>query len=79
MSENSFPSEEWGLCRECRWWQIEPDVMIKNDTIGACIDEELQPYKISVTATSGCAMFSRGTPARAAGSSRQPPEAKPTR
>ena len=69
----------WGLCKECKWWQIEPDASAENPTIGMCIDETLQPYQLRVSGNSGCNLFMEGKPARAAGSSAQPPQAAPQR
>ena len=28
---------EWGLCKDCKWWQIEPKAAVKNLTMGLCI------------------------------------------
>jgi hypothetical protein len=70
---------DWGLCKDCRWWQIEPDATITNTTCGLCIDEDLQPYLLRVSGDSGCNHFMEGTPARAEGSGASPPTAKPTR
>ena len=25
---------EWGLCRDCKWWQIEPDAHVELQTVG---------------------------------------------
>lgn len=72
-------SDNWGLCRDCKWWQVEPDAAIEDVTMGLCIDEELQPYLVRVSGNSGCNRFMEGTPARAEGSSCQPPEAVPQR
>lgn len=72
-------STQWGLCKECKWWQIEPNSSIENTTMGMCIDETLQPYQVRVSGNSGCNLFMAGKPARAAGSSGQPPEAEPQR
>jgi hypothetical protein len=70
---------EWGLCKDCRWWQIEPDAPVKDATLGLCIDYELQPFRLLVSGNSGCNHFMEGEPARAAGSSSQPPTADPVR
>lgn len=69
----------WGECRACKWWQIEPEAAISNPTMGLCIDEQLQPVLLRVSGNSGCRRFMAGKPARAAGSSGRPPTAKPTR
>ena len=72
-------SERWGLCKACKWWQIEPDGTIEDTTMGFCIDEELQQYKFRVSGNSGCNRFMEGKPARAKGSSDRPPTAEPQR
>jgi hypothetical protein len=70
---------DWGLCKDCKWWQIEPDAMIEDTTLGLCIDEELQRFNLRVSGNSGCNRFMKGEPARAMGSSTAPPSAMPTR
>ena len=74
MSEST-----WGLCKDCKWWQIAPEGSIANNTMGLCIDEELQPFRLRVSGNSGCNHFMAGEPARAAGSSAAPPTAVPQR
>jgi len=68
-----------GLVHELPVGQIEPKAEIAEETVGLCIDENLQPYRMSITGIGGCNRFMKGQPARAEGSSRQPPTAKPTR
>lgn len=70
---------EWGECKDCKWWQIEPDATVANTTMGLCIEESLQRFRLRVSGNSGCNKFMRGTPARAKGSSAVPPTAEPTR
>lgn len=70
---------QWGLCVECKWWQVEPDAALEQATHGLCIDEKLQAFLLRVSGGSGCNRFARGTPARAAGSGSCPPTAKPVR
>ena len=72
-------SNEWGLCKDCKWWQIEPDASIRATTMELCIDEDLQRFTLRVSGNSGCNRFISGKPARAKGSSGRPPTAKPTR
>jgi len=69
----------WGLCRTCEWWQIELRATVKKDTLGLCIEEKLQPFLLRVSGNSGCNRYMKGTPARAPGSSKAPPTAKPIR
>jgi hypothetical protein len=75
----AMPNDDWGLCRDCKWWQIEPKAAVENLTMGLCIDEELQPFQLRVSGNSGCNRFMPGKPARAAGSSEAPPVAAPVR
>jgi hypothetical protein len=69
--------ESWGLCKDCKWWQIEPRAAIANTAMGLCIDEDLQDFKLRVSGNSGCNRFMEGRPARAKGSSEAPPVAAP--
>jgi len=71
--------QQWGLCKDCKWWQIEPKASATNTTVGLCIDEDLQPYRLRVSGNSGCTRFMEGKAAHAEGSSGQPPTAKPQR
>ena len=74
MAEN-----EWGFCKDCKWWQIDPDAHVANTSLGLCIDEDLQPFRLRVSGNSGCNRFLPGEPARAEGSGAAPPTAQPTR
>ncbi len=78
MKESSDKGN-WGICMECQWWQVEPEAKITQSTLGFCIDEELQPYRLSIPGNGGCNKFAQGQPARGDGSSRQPPTATPAR
>jgi hypothetical protein len=73
------PQGDWGLCKDCKWWQIEPDATVTNTTAGLCIEEKLQPFQLRVTGIAGCNCFAPGTPARAKGSGEAPPTAEPQR
>ena len=70
---------EWGLCKDCKWWQIEPTASVANNTMGLCIDEVLQCFRLRVSGNSGCNRFMPGEPARAEGSGAAPPTAKASR
>jgi hypothetical protein len=74
MSQNG-----WGQCKDCKWWQIEPKSSVENLTLGLCIDEDLQQFRLRVSGNSGCNRFMSGKPARAAGSANAPPTAEPVR
>jgi len=69
--------KEWGLCKDCEWWQLEPNASLENTTMGLCIEEKLQPFVLRVSGNSGCNLFMPGKPAHAPGSSEAPPTAKP--
>jgi len=77
MSESS--SSSWGPCKSCKCWQIEPGATPKASTMGLCIEEKLQPFRLRVSGSSGCNRYMEGKPAKAKGSSSSPPTAKPTR
>jgi hypothetical protein len=72
-------ADNWGLCKECKWFQVEPGAKAGDRTMGLCIEEELQPYRLRVSGNSGCSQFVSGKVAHAAGSSEAPPVAEPTR
>ena len=72
-------SASWGLCKNCKWFQIEPGGSPENLTLGLCIEELLQPFRLRVSGNSGCNRFTEGNPAHAKGSSGAPPTAKPQR
>ena len=48
----------WGLCKECKWWQIEPDSTGDDHALGLCIDEELQPFLLRINGSGGYAITS---------------------
>jgi hypothetical protein len=79
MSKNGHQNGHWGLCKDCKWWQIEPDGSVENNTMGLCIEEKLQAFRLRVSGNSGCNRFMPGKPATAKGSSAAPPLAAPTR
>ncbi len=72
-------TSNWGLCIQCKWWQVEPAAALASTTHGLCIEQSLQPYLLRVSGGSGCGLFVEGEPARAAGSGNCPPTAAPTR
>jgi hypothetical protein len=72
-------SNSWGLCKNCKWLQIEPNAEVQNLTLGLCIEEKLQPFQLRVSGLSGCNRFVEGKPAHAKGSSEGPPSAKAQR
>jgi hypothetical protein len=79
QATNNNNKHDWGLCKDCKWWQIEPDAEVRNLTMGLCIDEKLQPFVLRISGNGGCNRFMSGKPARAAGSSAKPPTAQPQR
>ncbi|HEY1860177.1 MAG TPA: hypothetical protein VGG61_07475 [Gemmataceae bacterium] len=71
--------QEWGLCKDCKWWQVEPKARVENLSLGLGIEEKLQPFRLGVSGNSGCNRFMPGKPARAKASSEAPPVAEPVR
>jgi hypothetical protein len=69
----------WGFCKECKWWQIEPAATVRASTLGLCIEEKLQHFRLRVSGNSGCNRFMSGKPAHAKGSASGPPTAQPER
>ncbi len=74
-----MPDFNWGKCKDCKWFQVEPGANPENTTMGLCIEETLQDLRLRVSGNSGCNIFVAGEVAYAKGSSDAPPTAKPTR
>ena len=72
-------ASDWGMCKDCQWWQIDPGAYIADTTMGVCIEEALQPFRLRVSGTSGGNHYTPGQPTRVAGSSAAPPTAEPPR
>jgi hypothetical protein len=72
-------SNSWGLCKDCKWMQIEPDATPEDSILGLCIEEPLQPFTLRISGNSGCNRFMDGEPAYAKGSAKAPPTATPQR
>jgi hypothetical protein len=70
---------DWGFCKDCEWWQIDPGSNSTDNTMGLCTEEALQSFRLRVSGNSGCNRYSSGEPAHAAGSSAAPPIAQPQR
>ena len=70
---------DWGMCKDCQWWQIDPEVNVANTTMGVCIEDALQPFRLRVSGNSGCNHYTPGQPTHAVGSSAAPPTAAPQR
>ncbi|MCO6042868.1 hypothetical protein NG895_03005 [Aeoliella sp. ICT_H6.2] len=64
----------WGLCKDCKWWQIEPDASVQDLTLGVCIEKQLQDYELRISGLGGCNRFQAGEPTFAAGASEAPPQ-----
>ena len=77
--EAEMPATEWGECKDCKWFQIEPGKKAENNTMGLCIEESLQHLWLRVSGNSGCNYFMAGKLAHAEGSGSAPPTAKATR
>ena len=75
----AMAASDWGMCKDCQWWQIDPEAKMANTTMGLCIEEALQPFRLRVSGNSGCNHYTPGKPTHAAGSSAAPPTAAPQR
>ena len=75
----AMAASDWGMCKECQWWQIDPEAKAANTTMGVCIEDALQPFRLRVSGNSGCNHYTPGEPTHAAGSSAAPPTAAPQR
>jgi hypothetical protein len=72
-------TSDWGLCKDCQWWQIDPGATVADNTLGLCTEDEIHPFQLRVSGHSGCNHYTPGEPAHAAGSSAAPPAAAPRR
>ena len=72
-------ASDWGMCKECRRWQIDPEAKPANTTMGLCTEDALQPFRLRVSGNRGCNHYTPGEPDRTAGSSAAPPTAEPQR
>jgi len=72
-------SHGWGMCKDCKWWQIEPSQQPDERTMGHCLEGRLQPFMLRVSDESGCNRFLPGKPAAAAGAGQSSPAAAPRR
>ena len=62
---------EWGLCKDCKWFQVEPGAKVADSTMGLCIEESLQYLRLRVSGNSGLHEFMAGEVAYAKGSKRR--------
>ncbi|MBX3443831.1 MAG: hypothetical protein KF774_15590 [Planctomyces sp.] len=67
----------WGMCVDCRWWQIEPQAIATHQTTGACREPDMSVVLLRVTGNSGCGKFASGAPSRSEGASGKPPAPPP--
>jgi hypothetical protein len=72
-------ASDWGMCKACQWWQIDPEAHMANTTMGLCIEDARQPFRLRVSGNSGCTHYTPGEPTHAVGSSAAPPTAEPQR
>jgi hypothetical protein len=73
VSKSSKKNRNWGLCKDCKWWQIEPDAKVSDRTVGVCIEDSLHEFRLRITGNGGCTVFTEGKPGRHEGSSDRPP------
>ena len=53
-------ASDWGLCKDCHWWQIDPGAKSADHTMGVCTEEEMQPFRLRVSGHSGCNRYAPG-------------------
>ena len=74
-----MPENIWGECKDCKWWQIEPEASVGNLTMGLCIDEKLQPLPFASLGEQRVQPFHARRTGQSKGSGEAPPRAEPTR
>jgi hypothetical protein len=70
---NAHDDHEWGLCKNCEYWQVEPKAQVADATLGHCVHEELEHFNLRVSGQSGCNHYAPGQPKREEGASAAPP------
>ncbi|MHC5540746.1 hypothetical protein ACYOEI_21205 [Singulisphaera rosea] len=65
--------KNWGECKGCKYFEIEPGARAGDRTMGLCIVHELETYRLRVSGASGCTLFEHGKVAHAEGASKAPP------
>ena len=50
-------NDHWGHCKNCKWWDVESTEAAAREPIGYCMEEDLQPFHLRVTSSSGCNCF----------------------
>lgn len=67
--------QNWGECKSCRHFEIEPAATPANNTMGLCIVNDHEPHHLRVSGSCGCDLFANGQAAHAPGASHVPPDA----
>ena len=63
----------WGECKGCRHFEVEPGAMASAQTMGLCIVHEHELHQLRVSGACGCTQFTQGEVAHAEGASDVPP------
>ena len=69
----SNDKSNWGQCKSCKMWQVEPDAQLSEDTYGLCAAHKLQSYQLRISGGGGCNIYKEGRPNRVKGSSQLAP------
>jgi hypothetical protein len=48
----AMAASDWSMCKDCQWWQTDPEANLANTTMGVCIEEALQPFRLRVSGNS---------------------------
>ena len=68
------PMTSNGACaKTANGGRSSPTPKLAVHSVGVCIEESLQEYRLRISGNGGCTMFLEGKPARAKGSSHKPP------
>ncbi|WP_435020000.1 hypothetical protein TA3x_001591 [Tundrisphaera sp. TA3] len=66
-------NQNWGECKSCRHFEIEPAASAAANTMGLCIVHEHEMQHLRVSGSCGCDLHADGQAAHAKGASRVPP------
>jgi hypothetical protein len=53
-------ADDWGLCMDCKWWQIEPEVKIEPRTLDSALTRTCSRISCACPGDSGCNHFMAG-------------------
>ena len=66
-------NQNWGECKSCQHFAIEPNATPAPNTMGLCIVHDHESQHLRVSGGCGCDLFANGEVAHAQGASAVPP------